>query len=194
MDEQTERLRDIFMDVTEAETVTESQEDPRGTLGSGDADDRVREVVERMRERYAFRSDLGTDALVTVARGFFAGRDDAEIAADIEADPDAVARARADLHLVTEADLDTPVDLDRLRGDDRSADEVAADLGIAEAAVCRCRHLLAVREQRRVAGDRFREEFERLLGDRDLATRLTEEAHEDGLEGATEGMETDVSF
>jgi hypothetical protein len=43
-------------------------------------------------------------------------------------------------------------------------------------------------------GDRFRQEFERLLGDGDLADRLTDGVHEDGLDDATEGMETNVSF
>ena len=57
MNEKTEELRDIFTDVTDGEdTITESQEDTRGSLERDERSDeeRLRSVVQQMRERYAF--------------------------------------------------------------------------------------------------------------------------------------------
>lgn len=200
MDEKTRELRDLFVDVAGEEAVTEPQQESRGSLASGSGtDDRLVDVVETMRDRYAFRSSLSTEALVAIVRGFFAGQSDADIAASLDGEPAAetVARARIDLHLVTDRDRESPVDLDALRealDEDRSVAEMAEDLGIHESTVRRYRHVLEVERQRRAANDRYREEFERLLADRDLAERLTEEVRDTGLEDATEGMETNVSF
>jgi hypothetical protein len=199
MDEKTRQLRDIFMDVAEEATVTERQEESRGSLATDErVDERLLEVVEAMRERFEFRSDLSDDALVTMVRRFYEGDSDAEIASDLDdADPEAVARARVDLHLVTEADLDAPFDLDALRdGIDagRSTAEIAGDLDASESTVGRYRHVLETERARKLVNDRYREEFERLLADRDLEERLTGRTRETGLEDATEGMESNVSF
>ena len=199
MDEKTRQLRDIFMDVAEEATVTERQEESRGSLATDErVDERLLEVVVAMRERFEFRSDLPDEALVTMVRRFYEGDSDAEIASDLDdADPEAVARARADLHLVTEADLDAPFDLDVLRdGIDagRSTAEIAGTLDASESTVGRYRHVLETERARKLVNDRYREEFERLLADRDLEERLTGRTRETGLEDATEGMESNVSF
>jgi DNA-binding CsgD family transcriptional regulator len=200
MDEKTRQLRDIFMDVAEDATVTERQEESRGSLASEErVEERLRAVVESMRDRYDFRSALPMDALVGVVRGFYEGDSDAEIAdrLDDEPSPDTVARARVDLHLVTDRDLDAPFDLDDLRerlDADRSTSAIAEDLGASESTVRRYRHVVETERARKVVNDRYRDEFERLLADRDLEERLTGRARETGLEDATEGMESNVSF
>ena len=200
MDEKTRKLRDIFMDVAEDATVTERQEESRGSLPTGaQVEERLRAVVGSMRERFDFRSSLAPEALVEVVRGFFRGDSDAEIAGtlDGEVTPEAVAEARLDLHLVTDEDLDAPIDLAALRealDDGRAVPDLAEDLGTSEAAVRRYARVAEVERRRKLANDRYREEFERLLADRDLGERLTGDVKETGLEDATEGMESNVSF
>jgi len=108
-----------------------------------------------------------------------------------------VARARLDLHLVTDRDLNASFDLDALReamDADRSTAAIAEELDVSETTVRRYRRVVETQRARRTVGDRYRAEFDHLLSDRDLEERLTEELRETGLEDATEGMETNVSF
>ncbi|WP_049947200.1 hypothetical protein [Halarchaeum acidiphilum] len=84
MDEKTRELRDIFVDVTEGETVTETQEEGHGSLATDtEIDDRLRDAVAAMRERLDFRTDLDDEALARIVRGVYAGDDDAALAADL---------------------------------------------------------------------------------------------------------------
>jgi DNA-binding CsgD family transcriptional regulator len=200
MDEKTEELRDIFMDVTDESTVTESQEESHGSLSSEAAiDERLEDVVGRMRDRYDFGTTLSDEDLVTVVRRFYAGDSDAEIARELG---DAslgktVARARIDLHLLRDADTEAPFDVDTLRellDADASTAECADELDASEPTVRRYRRVVEVEQERRTVNDRFRNEFENILQDGDLSDRLTEGVQEDGLDDATEGMETNVSF
>jgi hypothetical protein len=133
MDEKTADLRDLFVETTGEETVTESQSAPRGSLGSDrdDAavDERLTAIVEEMRDRYAFASSLSVPDLRRVVRAFFdpdavaadaeswSAEADAALAESLAADVAAeeVFRARMDLHLVADADRDGPVPYDRLR-------------------------------------------------------------------------------
>lgn len=221
MDEKTEELRELFLEVADDETVTESQEEVRGsiTVDDDEIEERLRSTIASMEERYDGTADrpgaregfrraawetFAREDLVDLVRLFYAGEDDADIARELGGvDAGDVARARVDLHLVTEDDRDGlmdgdgPVESDELR--DRleggeSIDDVAADLGVSEPTLNRYRRVLEVEEERRLVGDRFRREFERILGERALSDRLTERVTEDGLEDATEGIETDVSF
>lgn len=200
MDEEIRDLRDLFLDVAGEPTVIERQAAPRGTLGTDESvDDRVTALIESMRDRYDFRTELADSALLTVARGAVAGRADADIAESIEGEPrpEAVAEARIDLHLVTDADRAAPFDLGTLHEAleaGRPIDAIADELGVDEATVAQYRHVVEVDRQRRAVNDRYRSEFERLLADRDLSERLTRDARETGLEDATEGMESNVSF
>ena len=200
MDEKTEELRDIFMDVTDESTVTERQEETHGSLSSEtDVAERLADVVGRMRDRYDFGTSLTDEQLVTVVRRFYAGDSDAEIARELG---DAslgktVSRARIDLHLVRDADTDAPfdlADLRRLLADGKTAAECAETLDVSESTVRRYRRVVEVQEERRTVNDRYRDEFENLLQDRELSDRMTEEVRNDGLDDATEGMETNVSF
>ena len=129
MDEKTAELRDLFVDATGSETVTERQDAARGTLVDRDDEavgEGVRDLVAAMRERYGFSTPLGDDAYVLVARGRFADEDDAAVAAAIrdrladtdgdgdidpdEVDAETVRKARLDLHLVRESDREVDTD------------------------------------------------------------------------------------
>ena len=190
MDEKTEELRDIFMDVSEEGTVTERQEADRGSLtDDGDADERIAAVVAEMRDRYDFATDLAGDELVRVVRGYFDGSTDTELAAALDVDRATVVRARLNLHLLRERDADAPFELSALREllDDGATTAVAADaLDVSESTVRRYRRVLEARAESRRASERFRSEFADAVPDAELSERMTDDA--------TDGMETNVSF
>jgi hypothetical protein len=197
MDEKTEELRDIFMNVTDEATVTERQEEGRGSLADGPADeDReagIRAVLSEMRERYAFETDLDDAALVVVVRGFFEGETDTSIAEALSVTRREVFRARLDLHLLRDADTDAPFDLADLRDllvDDVPVADIAARLDVSESTVRRYRRVVDARTEARQVSDRFRSEFEDLFTDA-AAEQLTADVKQDGLEDATDGMESE---
>ena len=200
MDEKTEELRDIFMDVTDEATVTEQQEETPGSLQSeAEVEDRLEAAVAEMSDRYDFGTSLSAAELVTVVKGFYAGDSDAEIARRLgdESLGKSVARARIDLHLVRDADTDAPFDLDALRNllDEGASDVDCADeLDVSESTVRRYRRVVETQQERRTVNDRYRDEFENVLQDRELSEQMTADVHDDGLDDATEGMETNVSF
>jgi len=121
MDDKTAELRDIFLDATDGEgTVTERQAERRGSLVDIDddatVDDRLRELVATMRERYDFETDLDAEAYVRLIREFYDGAADTALADALDTDADTVLRARLDCHLVREGDAETPaVDASRER-------------------------------------------------------------------------------
>lgn len=199
MDEKTEELRDIFIDVADDETITESQADTHGSLSSEtEVDERLHEAVTDMRDSLEFDTDLDDDELADVVKQFYAGESDAKIAENFEdVDAEAIARTRFDLHLLREADTDVPFDVDRLRElreTDATPGELAEELGADRATVRRCARALDTRDEIRRVNDRYRAEFENALRDRELSERLTSTVHEDGLDEATEGQETDIDF
>jgi hypothetical protein len=199
MDEKTEELRDIFIDATGSDTVTERQEESRGSLtrDGADVEGRLRELIDAMTDRYAFDSDLDEEALLTVVRAFYDGADDAAIAEDLGIDEDGVLTARLDLHLVRESDCDAPFEFDalqRLVVEGADVQEMAAALDADRETVAHVRRVAETEVEATRANDRFRDEFAELLTDSDLSARLAREAREDGLEEATEDIETDVSF
>ncbi|MFC7229456.1 conditioned medium-induced protein 4 [Salinirubellus salinus] len=195
MDEKTAELRDIFVNVTESETVTERQEEARGSLAGDvpeDREERIHETIAELRERCAFDTTLDDDALVTVVVGFFEGESDTDIAAALDEDRRTVVRARLALHLLRDRDTDAPFDLERLRSllADGSVADAAAELDVSESTVRRYRRVLdAQAEERRVSG-RFRAEFEDLFTDA-AAEQLTADVKESGLEDATEDAESE---
>ena len=195
MDEKTAELRDIFTSVTDEETVTESQEAGRGSLEQDERtiEERVRAVIERMRERYEFETSLDTDELMSVVRRFYEDEDDEEIASSLDVSPEAVFEARCSLHLVDESETGA-VDLVALReGDDSDAD-LAERFDCSEEKIRRSRKVADALAESRAANDRYRDEFDSVLADADIADRMASDVRKDGLEDATEGMETDVSF
>jgi len=202
MDEKTEELRDIFVDVAGEETVTESQAESPGSLTTDEegVDDRIAGVVERMRDRYEFDSGLDDDALVAVVRGFYDGADDATIADDLAgADANDVFRARLDLHLFRDEDTQAPFDLAplRKRADDDAA-TLAGDLGVDADQVRHYRRVVTAQNEARQASQRFQTEFEEALADAGL-TAMTDAMPENGLDDTTEDIgsleeDADVSF
>ncbi|WP_128904162.1 hypothetical protein [Halorubrum amylolyticum] len=228
MDEKTSELRDLFVETTGSETVTERQAESRGTLTDRDeaaVDERVRELVAAMRERYDFSTDLDDAAYVRIARGRFEEGDDEAIATALveeremdengeEAgagvgdgsgaapviDPATVRDARLDLHLVREVDRevdDAPfeyADLKQLTAEGCSIPECAEALDADPDAIAKYARVARVDLTSTRANDRFRDEFRDRLTDADIEGSHAETAREDGLEEATEDIETDVSL
>ena len=243
MDDKTADLRDLFVETTGEEAVTETQTAARGSLSTDDADaDAVEEtlsaLVGEMADRYASDADLPESDLCQVVRAFFdpetagAGAGswsadaDAAVAASLSVDADAetVFRARMDLHLVADADRDGPVPYADLRGlvsaesptdgadagdegpdSERDAEgdaPVTDDAALAAAlpddaepaTVHRYRQVVEADLASRRVNHRYRDAFADLLTDADLSTRLASDARRDGLEAATEDIETDVSL
>jgi hypothetical protein len=226
MDEKTSELRDLFVETTGSETVTERQAESRGTLTDRDeaaVDERVRGLVAAMRERYDFSTDLDDATYARIARGRFEEADDEAIATALaeerEADgeeaetgagsgsgaapvvePAIVRDARFDLHLVREADRevdDAPFeydDLKQLPAEERSIPECAEALDADPDVVAKHARVARVDLTSTRANDRFRDEFRDLLTDAEIEGSHAETAREDGLEEATEDMETDVSL
>jgi hypothetical protein len=199
MDDKTAELRDIFIDTTGSETVTESQEEMRGSLTEDErkVERRVLELIGTMRERYEFTSGLGDDDLHRVVTGFYEEETDGDIAGTLGVDPDVVVAARMDLHLVRDEDRDAPFDIEKLRRlvvEEATLEECAAKLGADESTVEPFVTVVETDIRATRANDRFRDEFEELLTDSDLSARLARNAREDGLKDATEDIETDVSF
>lgn len=196
MDEKTRELRDIFLDVAEEETVTERQEESPGSLADERSpEERLEPVIERMRESYEFETDGPLADYCQVVRGFFEGESDRTLATVLDRSSEEVFRMRMDLHLVDESDVDVPFDRQTFRDrlEDRSIDEIAAEFDVDETSLRRAERALRAREQARTANERYRDEFEEIVADGDLAGRLRD-AREDGLEDATEGMENDLSM
>ncbi|WP_226039833.1 conditioned medium-induced protein 4 [Natrinema sp. DC36] len=196
MNDKTEELRDIFTDVTDGEeTVTESQENTRGSLERDERSDeeRLESVVQQMRERYEFETSLSDDELITIARAFYDDRSDDDVADELGVDADEVFEARLSLHLIGENDADE-VDLAAIRDREEDDATLADEYDVSEARIRRYRRVARAEDQSRAANDRYRDEFDSVLADADLSERMASDLREDGLEDATEGMETEVEF
>ena len=205
MDEKTEELRDLFVDATGSETVTERQAESPGSLVDRDDDavaDRVAALVAAIRERYGFDSDLDDADYERVAVGFFDGEDDAAIADTLggsgsAVDARTVRDARFDLHLVADADRDAPFEyaaLKRLLAADRSVEAAAAELDADAETVREFVPVARADLASTRVNDRFRDEFRTLLTDADIEDAHAATARDDGLREATEDIETDVSL
>ena len=201
MDDKTEELRDIFMDVAEEGTVTEQQTEGHGSLADvdeADVDERLAEVISEMHDRYTFETDLDDAVYTEVVRGFYEGREDELLAEQLDLDTETVFAARMDLHLIAGSDEDAPLDMTALR--DAIADDEADAAALAERldadaeTVAHYRQVAAAQNAARRASHRFQSAFEDALADANLSVHLTADVQDDGLEDATEDIETDVSF
>lgn len=201
MNDKTEELRDIFLDVADEETVTESQEELRGSVteSEGADEDRLMRVIDEMRGKLEFDTDLSDEVFRQVVGLFYEGKADDEIAAELSCSEETVFRARMDLHLVRDDDPPgvTVEDTTWERIRDESGTEVgilATELELEESAVKRVRTVIDTGNRARRVSQRFRTAFEESLTDLDLTTQFAAEAHEDGLDDATEDAEVDVQF
>ncbi len=196
MNEKTEELRDIFTDVTDGDaTVTESQEDTRGSLEQDErsVESRLENVISQLRERYEFETPLTDDQLLELATAFYDGESDAAIADELGVDEETVFDARLSLHLVDESDADG-VDLVSIREGDADDATLATEYDVSEAQIRRYRRVATARDESRAANDRYRDEFDSILAETELTDRMAADVREDGLEDATEGMETNVEL
>ena len=200
MDEKTAELRDIFVDATGEETVTERQAEPRGSITEDEDPEgvaaEVDDIVATMRERYDFRTSLDAESYRRLVRDFHDDATDATLAETLDVPVETVVDARLDLHLVRDADRDVPT-FEAIRA--RIVDG-ADDASIAEAldpdteTVAHVRRVVESEREATRANDRFRDAFAELLTDVDLTGRLARDSREDGLKEATEDIETDVSL
>lgn len=197
MDEKTEELRDLFLDVTDDGTVTESQEETPGSLTEErPEDERLDDVIDRMSERYEFDTDWNPEEYHQLIRRFFDDDSDADLVTQLDTDDEAVFSARLDLHLIRESDTEFPFELRelrRLRTEETDADPVEA-FKTDEQTIKRAIRVIETQDETRTANDRFRDEFEEIVTDGDLSSQLARDAREDGLEEATDGMENDLSM
>ena len=221
MDDRTAELRDLFVETTGEEAVTESRTATTGSLSGGDGaddavDDRLSALVAEVADRDDFDAGLPEPDLRRVVRAFFdpagdvgtepwSADADAAVAASLstDADAEAVFDARMALHLVADADREAPVpygELRRLVLDTADADDPDAALAAALPADAdpetarRYRRVVAADLASRRVNHRYRDAFADLLTDAELSTRLAADARRDGLGDATEDIETDVSL
>ncbi|RBI58637.1 hypothetical protein DMJ13_26310 [halophilic archaeon] len=67
--DQTERLREIFQDITDESTVTEEQQESHGTLQqSPTVDEALREIIHEMQAEYEFQTSLSTSTSIRMQR------------------------------------------------------------------------------------------------------------------------------
>lgn len=198
MEHKTEQLREIFMEVADDATVTEQQQESPGTLtGEQPVDDRLDALIQQLRERYTFHTDLSTEEYRDLAREYYQDASDVSMASSFDIDPETVFAARLDLHLLRESDREGPVSISDLRkhirqadGDANPADHFDADPDDLERLTRVAKTEIAMRQ----VNYRYRDAFNDILGDGDLAEHFTDEVTNDGLEDATEGMEVETSF
>lgn len=194
MEDKTEELRDIFLSVSEEETVTESQTDDRGSL-LGQSEGNLEAVVEQLREKFGFDLSISDEQRCRLIRGFYDGTDDEQLAEELDLDPDTVFEARMELHLLRDEEPQLGAEtVEAIRESDRPAEELVGELDATAEEIRRCRAVLDTRARSRRVSQRFRTAYEERLTDVDLSDHLAADTHEDGLDGATEGAEVDVDF
>jgi len=194
MDDKTEELRDIFLSVSDEESVTESQTEDRGSL-LGESGGDLEAVIEQLREKFGFELSLSDRERCRLIEGFYNGKDDGELAEELGIEAEAAFEARMELHLLREDEPRLSEDsLDVIRDSDQSAEALATALGVSADEIRRSRAVLDAQARSRRVSQRFRTAYEERLTDTELTDHLAAETHEDGLDGATEGAETDVEF
>lgn len=198
MNEKTAELRDIFIDVTDDDTITETQKETRGSLTEDEREiqTKLRDAIERMSDQLAFETGLSIDVYETIVRGFYDSAGDTALADRIDRDRETVVRARHDLHLIRDSETDVPFDTDAFRQmmtEDHTDGEITDRLEVPESTVKDFRRVVETEDERRRVNSRYTDEFEELLTDADLQEH-TDDVTETGLDEATEGMETDVSM
>jgi hypothetical protein len=199
MDEKSERLRDIFVDVTDEESVTESQEAGKGSLldrGEG-VERRLREVIAAMEDRFGFEAALDTDPRVRLVRAYYRGTDDEGIVEELDEPVETVVRARTEMHLLREREVTFPFDRDAFRHRveaEASAETLAEEFGVSPVAARRYRRAIRIERRATTANERYRDAFDEILTDADISDHLAQRVHDDGLREAAEDIETDVQF
>jgi hypothetical protein len=189
-----DRLREIYMDVSEgSETTTEQQHEERGRWQSNanaDADARIRETITEMHDRYGLDTQLSTDQLVTLVKAYFEGDGDTAIAHRL-GDPSldkTVTRARLGLHLFRESDTTADFDTGALREcfeAGNSGAECARRLDIGNSTANRYRRSFAAKADAEQVDNEFYKRFQRYCrGEGDVVDYDTDYIGQDGLDDA----------
>lgn len=198
MDDKTASLRDIFIDVADDATVTERQEESPGTLtGSASVDERLADLIDRMRAHHDFVSSLDDETLLSIAQRVYEDESDEELATSVDASVDEIRRARFDLHLVMDDDRDFDVPFEELRravAEGATAADLMTAFDLDRATAERAMTVLEAEREMRRTNYRFRDEFDELLADGDVEEQLSDAVTDDGLADATEGLEVNTSF
>jgi hypothetical protein len=201
MDEKTEELRDIFMDVTDSEEVTESQEELRGSVADSDEfdEERLAATLSEMQAKFDFETDLDGETLTQLVVSFYEGDDDETIATALSLSPTTVFRARMDVHLVRDEDppgVSATDDVwEAIRANpDESAATLATEFDHETAEIEQLQAVAQAEARARRVSQRFRTTFEECLTDVELSTQLAAETQRDGLDDATEDAEVDIEF
>lgn len=198
MEEKTEKLRDIFLSVSDEETVTESQTESHGSLTDEGAsvEHRLDDVIDRLREKFGFETELADEQRRTIIEQFYDDRSDEQIADELGCGASTVFDARMELHLLR--DSEPPLaesDLEAIRENPETATTELADrLGTDEQTVRRSRAILQAEDRSRRASQRFVTSYQEILTDRDLTNQFATDTQDDGLTDATDGAETNVEF
>jgi hypothetical protein len=201
MDDRTEELKELFVQTTGEESVTEDQQEGPGDLSddvaAADATERVQELIARMRERYAFESGFDDETLTELVVGFHADESDGDLADQLGTDEETVFTARMDLHLIREADRDAPFPFKQLRElvVENVPLEARADRLESKAETVEHYSQVAAAELRSTrANHRFVDEFAELLTDTELTDSHAATARDDGLQEAAEDIETNTQL
>lgn len=199
MDEKTAELRELFMDVTDEETVTERQAEPRGTLtdDSRSVNERLLDVIADIDEACTVTTPLSDEQQCRLVRMFYAGKDDETIATELDVTTEDVFLTRMEFHLIRDADTpseETEVVIRDLLADGASQATIANETSLSETTVERACEAIDAENRSRRFSYRFRTAFEEILTDADLNVQFTTDTHEDGLEDATDGAETNVEL
>lgn len=195
-EDRTERLRELFVDVTGDTTVTEQQEPSPTVLGTQhDSDATLRETIQEMCEEYGIQTSLTVDELATVVRLFYDERSDTAIARELgDSSRDrTIARARINLQLFRETDFEAPFDLTHLREmmtNDLPTTSIAEQFNVSETTVRSYRRLLE-QEREAIATDyAYPTRFQEILADDEFDDREPDPTlRYDGLSDAIEGAD-----
>lgn len=198
MEEKTEKLRDIFLSVSDEETVTESQTESRGSLtDEGESvEHRLREVVDGLREKFGFETPLSDDQRLTLIEQFYEGSSDDQLASELDCEESTVFAARMELHLIRDSEPSlSESDLETVRENPAvDAGDLAERVGVDEQAVRRSRAVLQAEDRSRRTSQRFVTSYQEIMTDRDLRGQFATDTQDDGLVDATDGAETNVEF
>ncbi|MDM7934504.1 MAG: DNA-binding response regulator, partial [Methanothrix sp.] len=147
MSGRTDQLRDLVLKIGASTKVVEKQATRHGSLrGSSEIERALLSVVREMIKQYGIQTKLTPEQLAKVARLFYKGLSDTEIAEQLgdRALNKTVSRARIKLHLFRETDLKPPFDKEeffRLSGSGRSVKEMAEALKVAPSTISEYRNI-----------------------------------------------------
>lgn len=186
--EKVEQLTEIFHDVTDEYTTTETQEESHWETNQSVNTETVRSIIQEMVEEYNIQTSLNEEELSTLVRKYHDGESDKEIARALgtPSRDKTVMRARRKLHLLHDSDFDAPFDLSHLRelldeGEDPKT--IADTLAIGKTTVREYTAVITAETEAENVDHKYQQRFEDALGSDDqYAQTLSDSARASGLE------------